>query len=45
MLSISDNNWAGIDIAFNSTSSYLGDFLNIDDPYFEHLVCQLLNFS
>ena len=35
MLSLSDNNQADVNKAFNSTSKYLDDFLNIDNPYFE----------
>ena len=35
MLSISDNNQAYVVEAFNSTSRYLDDLLNIDIPYFE----------
>ena len=33
MLSLSDNNQADIIEAFNSTSKYLDDLLNIDNPY------------
>ena len=32
MLSLSDNNQTGIIEAFNSTSRYLDDLLNIDNP-------------
>ena len=32
MLSLSDNNQTNIIEAFNSTSRYLDDFLNIDNP-------------
>ena len=35
MLSLSDNNQADIIEAFNSTSRYVDDLLNIDNPYFE----------
>ena len=35
MLSLSDSNQADIIEAFNSTSRYLDDLLNIDNPYFE----------
>ena len=35
MLSQSDNNQTDINEAFNSTSRYLDDLLNIDNPYFE----------
>ena len=41
MLSLSDNNQAYIIEAFNSTSRYLDDLLNIDNPYFEQMVCQI----
>ena len=27
--------------AFNSTSRYLDDLLNIDNPYFEQMICQI----
>ena len=41
MLSLSDNNQVDIIEAFNSTSRYLDDLLNIDNPYFEHMVGQI----
>ena len=41
MLSLSDNNQAGIIEAFNSTSRDLDDLLNIDNPYFEQMVGQI----
>ena len=41
MLSLSDNNQTDIIEAFNSTSRYLDDFLNIDNPYFEQMVGQI----
>ena len=41
MLSLSDNNQADIIEAFNSTSRYLDDLLNIDNPYFEQMVSQI----
>ena len=41
MLSLSDNNQADIIVAFNSTSRYLDDLLNIDNPYFEQMVGQI----
>ena len=34
MLSLSDNNQTDIIEAFNSTSRYLEDLLNIDNPFF-----------
>ena len=40
MLSLSDNNQTDIIEAFNSTSRYLDDLLNIDNPYFEQMVGQ-----
>ena len=41
MLSLSDNNQAYIIEAFNSTSRYLDDLLNIDNPYFGQMVGQI----
>ena len=41
MLSLSDNNQADVVEAFNSTSRYLDDLLNIDNPYFEQMVSQI----
>ena len=41
MLSLSDNNQTDIIEAFNSTSRYLVDLLNIDNPYFEQMVGQI----
>ena len=41
MLSLSDNNQADIIEAFNYTSRYLDDLLNIDNPYFEQMVGQI----
>ena len=41
LLSLSDNNQTDIIEAFNSTSRYLDDLLNIDTPYFEQMVCQI----
>ena len=41
MLSLSDNNQTDIIEAFNSTSRYLGDLLNIDNPFFEQMVGQI----
>ena len=38
MLSLSDYNQTAIIEAFNSTSRYLDDLLNIDNPYFEQMV-------
>ena len=35
MASLSDANQADITEVFNSTSRYLDDLLNIDNPYFE----------
>ena len=40
-LSPSDNNQTDIIEAFNSTSRYLDDLLNIDNPYFEQMVGQI----
>ena len=41
MLSMSDNNQPDIIEAFNSTSRYLNDLLNIYNPYFEQMVGQI----
>ena len=41
MTSLSDKNQADIIDAFNSTSRYLDDLLNIDNPYFEGMVNQI----
>ena len=41
MLSLSDNNQTDIIEAFNSTSRYLDDLLNIDKSYFEQMVGQI----
>ena len=41
MLSLSDNNQTDIIEAFNSTSRYLDDLLDIDNPYFEQMVGQI----
>ena len=38
MLPLSDNNQTDIIEAFNLTSRYLDDLLNIDNPYFEQMV-------
>ena len=41
MLSLFDNNQGDFIEAFNSTSRYLDDLLNIDNLYFEHMVVQI----
>ena len=41
MLFLSDNNQADVVEAFNSTSKYLDDLLNIDNPYFAQLLSQI----
>ena len=41
MLSLSDNIQTDIIEAFHSTSRYLDDLLNIDNPYFEQKVGQI----
>ena len=41
MTSLSNDNQADIIKAFNSTSRYLDDLLNIDNPYFEGMVNQI----
>ena len=41
MLSLSDNYQSDVIEAFNSTSRYLDDLLNINNPYFEQMVGQI----
>ena len=41
MLALSDNYQTDIIEALNSTSRYLDDLLNIDNPYFEQMVGQI----
>ena len=41
MLSLSDKIQSDVVEAFNSTSRYLDDLLNIDIPYFEQMVGQI----
>ena len=41
MLSLSGNNQTDIIEAFNSTSSYLDDSLNKDNPYFQQMIGQI----
>ena len=41
MFSLLDNNQTDIIEAFDSTSRYLDDLLNIDNPYFEQMVGQI----
>ena len=41
MLSLSDNNQADVVEAFNATSRYLDDMLDIDNPYFEQIVSHI----
>ena len=41
MRDLSNDNQANIIKAFNSTSRYLDDLLNIDNPYFEGMVNQI----
>ena len=40
-LSVLDNNQTDIIEALNSTSRYLDDLLNVDNPNFEHMVGQI----
>ena len=44
MISLSNDNQADIIEALNSTSRYLDDILNIDNPYFEEMVNQRTSF-
>ena len=43
MKSLTKENWYDLIDAFNSTSRYLDDLLNIDNIHFEHMVP--LNFN
>ena len=45
MLSMSDINQTDIIEAFNSSSRYLDDLLNVDNPYFEQMVGQIYPFE
>ena len=38
---VSDNNQTDIIEAFNSTTRYLDDLINIDNPFFEQMVGQI----
>ena len=38
MLSLSEDNQSGVIEAFNSTSRYLNDILNIDNNFFDSMV-------
>ena len=38
MLSLSEDNQSGVIEAFNSTSQYLDDLLNIDNNFFDSMV-------
>ena len=40
-MSLSGNNQADVAEAFNSTSRYLDDLLNMDNPYFKQMVSQI----
>ena len=41
MMSLSDDTEANVIEAFDPTSRYLDDLLNIDDPYFEGMISQI----
>ena len=45
MLSLPNNNQAGVIEAFNSTSRYLDGLLNIDNPYFKHMAEQIYSID
>ena len=40
-MSLSDDKQAGVNDAFTTTSRYLDDILNINNVYFDNLVCQI----
>ena len=41
MMSLSDDKQADVIDAFNTTSKYLGDILNINNVYFDNMVSQI----
>ena len=41
MMSLSDDKQANINDAFNTTSRYFDDILNINNVYFDNMVCQI----
>ena len=41
MISLSSDTQVDVIEAFNSTSRYLDDLLNIDNPYFDRMVSQI----
>ena len=41
MLPLTENKQTDIFEVFNSTSRYLDDLLNIDNPYFEQMIGQI----
>ena len=45
MLSLSDNNQSGVIEAFNSASIYLDGLININNPYFELMICQIYSYE
>ena len=40
MMSLSDDKQAGVKDAFNTTSRYLDDILNISNVYFDNMICK-----
>ena len=44
MLSLSEDNQSGVIDAFNSTSRYLDDLLNIDNTFFDSMVNRIIPF-
>ena len=45
MLSLPDNDQADVIEAFNSTSRYLDDLLNFDNPYFDHIYWSYISLN
>ena len=45
MMSLSDDKQAGIIYAFNTTSRYLDDILNINNAYFDTMVSQIFHLE
>ena len=44
MMSLSDDKQADVIGAFNTSSRYLDDILNINNVYFDNMVCQYISF-
>ena len=45
MMSLSDDKQADVIDAFNTTSRYLDDILNINTVYFDNMVSQIVKYT